>query len=66
MTRVDPLSWLAPELEDLRQHHLLRTPAEFDGPPEPEVVYQGRRYVLLASNNYLGSAASAPAPPPRA
>jgi 8-amino-7-oxononanoate synthase len=57
MARLDPLGWLAPELEDLRQHHLLRTAAEFDGPPEPEVAHQGRRYVLFASNNYLGLAA---------
>jgi 8-amino-7-oxononanoate synthase len=53
----DPLAWLAPELEDLRQHGLFRTLSEFDTAPEPEVVHQGRRYLLLASNNYLGLAA---------
>src|SRR5215217_8215589 len=53
----DPLAWLAPELEDLRQHALFRTLAEFDTAPEPEIVHQGRRYILLASNNYLGLAA---------
>jgi 7-keto-8-aminopelargonate synthetase-like enzyme len=56
---VDPLTWLGSEIEDLRQHQLLRTIAEFDGPPEPEVIFQGRRYVLLASNNYLGLASDA-------
>ena len=50
------LAWLGSELEDLRQHHLFRTTADFDGPPEPEITYQGRRYLLLASNNYLGLA----------
>jgi 8-amino-7-oxononanoate synthase len=50
------LAWLGPELEDLRQHHLLRTLSDFDTAPEPEIVYQGRRYLLLASNNYLGLA----------
>ena len=53
----DPLAWLAPELEDLRQHGLSRTLSEFDTAPEPEIVHQGRRYLLLASNNYLGLAA---------
>ena len=50
------LAWLAAELEDLRQHHLFRTLADFEGAPEPEIVHQGRRYLLLASNNYLGLA----------
>lgn len=50
------LAWLGAELEDLRQHHLFRTTADFDGPPGPEITFQGRRYLLLASNNYLGLA----------
>jgi 8-amino-7-oxononanoate synthase len=51
------LAWLAAELEDLRQHHLLRGLSDFEGAPEPETVYQGRKFLLLASNNYLGLAA---------
>ncbi len=51
------LAWLAAELEDLRQHHLLRGLSYFETAPEPEIVYQGRRFLLLASNNYLGLAA---------
>src|SRR5919202_72325 len=54
---VDPLAWLGPELEDLRQHALFRTFSEFETAPEPEIVHQGHRYLLLASNNYLGLAA---------
>src|SRR5919202_1360294 len=50
------LAWLAAELEDLRQHHLLRGITDFETPPEPEIVYQGSKYLLLASNNYLGLA----------
>src|SRR3954454_23397622 len=50
------LAWIGAELEDLRQHHLFRTTADFDGPPEPEITFQGRRYLMLASNNYLGLA----------
>src|SRR5918997_4525627 len=50
------LAWLGPELEDLRQHHLLRGLTDFESAPEPEIVYQGRKYLLLASNNYLGLA----------
>jgi 8-amino-7-oxononanoate synthase len=57
MAHIDPLAWVAAELEDLRQHQLLRTVHDFESAPEPEVVYQGRRYLLLASNNYLGLAA---------
>jgi 8-amino-7-oxononanoate synthase len=51
------LAWLAAELEDLRQRHLLRGLSDFETAPEPEIVYQGRKYLLLASNNYLGLAA---------
>jgi 8-amino-7-oxononanoate synthase len=50
------LAWLAPELEDLRQHHLLRGLSDFESAPEPEVFYQGHKFLLLASNNYLGLA----------
>src|SRR5215210_7839919 len=50
------LAWLAPELADLRQHHLLRGLSDFESAPEPEIVYQGCKYLLLASNNYLGLA----------
>src|SRR5579884_1407788 len=57
MDHVDALAWLGPELEDLRQHALFRTLSEFDSAAEPEIVHQGRRYLLLASNNYLGLAA---------
>jgi 8-amino-7-oxononanoate synthase len=53
---VDPLAWLGAELEELRQHAQFRTLTEFDSAAEPEIVYQGRRYLLLASNNYLGLA----------
>ena len=50
------LAWLGAELEDLRQHQLLRGLSDFEGPPESEIVYQGRKFLLLASNNYLGLA----------
>src|SRR5919199_1064806 len=50
------LAWLGPELEDLRQHHLLRGLSDFETAPEPEIIYQGRKFLLLASNNYLGLA----------
>src|SRR5918911_2616492 len=50
------LAWLAAELEDLRQHHLLRGLSDFETAPEPEVICQGHKFLLLASNNYLGLA----------
>src|ERR687884_1497715 len=50
------LAWLAAELEDLRQHHLLRGLSDFETAPEPEIICQGHKFLLLASNNYLGLA----------
>ncbi|HEY7067864.1 MAG TPA: 8-amino-7-oxononanoate synthase [Chloroflexota bacterium] len=50
------LAWLAAELEDLRQRHLLRGLSDFETAPDPEIIYQGQKFLLLASNNYLGLA----------
>ncbi len=44
------------ELDRLEQHSLLREVHALDTPQDPEVVRDGRRMLLFASNNYLGLA----------
>jgi 8-amino-7-oxononanoate synthase len=53
---ADPLGWLDAELAALAARDQRRTLYPLDGPPGPEATIAGRRYLLLASNNYLGLA----------
>jgi 8-amino-7-oxononanoate synthase len=53
------LDHLAAELERLDASGLRRHPVALDGAQEAEVEIDGRRLVLLCSNNYLGLAADA-------
>jgi 8-amino-7-oxononanoate synthase len=53
----DPLAFLDAELRRLAEASLLRVVRPLDSPTGPEVVRDGRRLVLLASNDYLGLAA---------
>ncbi|MEX1253426.1 MAG: 8-amino-7-oxononanoate synthase [Dehalococcoidia bacterium] len=55
-TAPDTLAWLDEELASLREQDLERALVPLDGPQEPEVIIDGQRYILLASNNYLGLA----------
>jgi len=55
-TRVDPLQFCAAELAALDAASLRRRVRPLDSGPETEVVLDGRRVLLLASNNYLGLA----------
>ena len=55
MTR-DPLGFCKAALEDLDGRGLLRHLRTLESGPEPEVDLDGRRVLLLASNNYLGLA----------
>ncbi|HLA24330.1 MAG TPA: glycine C-acetyltransferase [bacterium] len=52
----DPLSYLADELQDLRERGLFRWPRRLDGPQEPVARYDGKEVINLCSNNYLGLA----------
>src|SRR3989337_3053977 len=52
----DPLSYLADELQDLRERGLFRWPRRLDGPQEPGARYDGKEVINLCSNNYLGLA----------
>ena len=52
----DPLDFTRAELERLNAASLLREVHALDSAQGPEVTYDGRRVLLLASNNYLGLA----------
>lgn len=51
-----PLDFVSGELAGLESSSLLRSVRAVDGPPDTEVIQDGRRILLLASNNYLGLA----------
>ncbi len=52
----DPLAFLGEELRRLERASLLREVHALDSAQEPEVTRDGKRLILLASNNYLGLA----------
>ena len=54
---TDPLAFVHDELRVLQDASLLRTVHALDSAQQPEVILNGRRVILLASNNYLGLAA---------
>lgn len=54
--RHDPLAFCAEELAALDAASLRRSIRSLDSAQEPEVTFDGRRVLLLASNNYLGLA----------
>jgi 8-amino-7-oxononanoate synthase/dethiobiotin synthase len=47
------LSWLFEELEALEEQGLLRHPVSLSSAQHPEVVIDGRSFLLFCSNNYL-------------
>ena len=54
---MNPLGFLTGELRRLEEESILRRVRSLDSAQGPEVVLDGRRVILLASNNYLGLAA---------
>jgi glycine C-acetyltransferase len=52
--RVDPLRYLADELDSLRQQGLYRSLRILEGEQRTRSVFDGRSVVNLSSNNYLG------------
>ena len=52
----DPLGFIPEELDRLNAGSMLRVVRALESPQEPEVTFEGRRLILLASNNYLGLA----------
>ncbi len=53
----DPLAWVGSELDRLRREGLHRRLVPFERPDAGTAVGEGRRYVNLSSNDYLGVAA---------
>jgi glycine C-acetyltransferase len=55
-TRVDPLAFLATEIDGLREQKLYRPLRIMSGAQEPHTTMDGRPVISLSSNNYLGLA----------
>jgi glycine C-acetyltransferase len=52
--KIDPLAFLATELDNLKQQGLYRKLRVLDGKPEAHTTYDHKSVVNLSSNNYLG------------
>src|SRR6266852_6146950 len=50
----DPLHWIEEELKLIHDKKLFRVLTEIQGGQSPEIIIDGKSYILLASNNYLG------------
>lgn len=50
----DPLLWIEEELDLIRDKKLFRVLTELRSGQSPEILIDGKRYILLGSNNYLG------------
>jgi len=50
----DPLRWIEEELKLISDKNLFRVLTELQSGQSPEIIIAGKRYILLASNSYLG------------
>jgi len=50
----DPLSWIDEELKHIKYKDLFRTLTELQSGQSPEIIIDGKTYILLSSNSYLG------------
>lgn len=50
----DTISWIDEELKQIKDKNLFRILTELQSGQSPEIVIAGKRYILLASNSYLG------------
>ena len=50
----DPLEWIKEELSQIHDKKLFRLLTELETGQSPEVTIDGKKYVLLGSNSYLG------------
>ena len=48
------LEWIEDELKEIRENKLFRNLTEIQSGQSPEVTIDGNKYILLASNSYLG------------
>ncbi len=51
---ADSLSWIENELEIIKDKDLFRFLTELESAQSPEIIIDGKKYILLASNSYLG------------
>ena len=56
MKRPDPLAWIDDEIRSIRDGDLFRTLTEISSGQDPEVLIDGKKHLLFASNGYLGLA----------
>src|SRR4051812_41437746 len=52
--RTDPLSYLHDQLEELKNNGTYFRLRVLDAEQAPECIFDGKRVISLASNNYLG------------
>ncbi len=50
----DPLEWIKEELSQIHDKQLFRLLTELETGQSPEVTIDGKKYILLGSNSYLG------------
>lgn len=50
----DPLQWIKEELKQIHDKQLFRLLTELETGQSPEVTIDGKKYILLGSNSYLG------------
>lgn len=50
----DPLEWIKEELKHIHDKQLFRLLTELETGQSPEVTIDGKRFILLGSNSYLG------------
>ena len=54
MQSSDSIEWIEDEIKSIRDNRLFRTLTEISSGQSPEIFIDGKKYILLASNNYLG------------
>ncbi|NIS08593.1 MAG: 8-amino-7-oxononanoate synthase [Candidatus Dadabacteria bacterium] len=51
---ADSLSWIEKELDVIKDKDLFRILTELESAQSPEIIIDGKKYILLSSNSYLG------------
>ena len=51
---ADLLSWIEKELDVIKDKDLFRILTELESAQSPEIIIDGKKYILLSSNSYLG------------
>lgn len=51
---TDSLSWIDLEVKNIKDKDLFRILTELESAQSPEIIIDGKKYILLSSNSYLG------------